>query len=178
VRVTDAGIDSPALSADASFTVTIVPTQTPPSLPSSSFSIAEHSAVGTLVGGRITGATSVPCISASTCSTFSYALVPAGGNVNQPWPFSVNQVPATSPTWGLASCQIVVSGGPINYSPFGGQGLFRVYNGTLLLTEQRLGVGALTASAPVTISVTYVAEPPFFSPVSGERQLRLLHRRQ
>ena len=170
VRVTDAGIDSPALSADASFTVNIVPMQTPPSLPSSSFSIAEHSAVGTLVGGRVTGATSVPCISASTCSTFSYALIPAGGNVNQPWPFSVNQVPATSPTWGLASCQIVVSGGPINFSPFDGQGLFRIYNGTLLLSEQRLGVGLLTASAPVTISVTYVAEPPFFSPVRGEEQ--------
>ena len=166
VRVTDKGTDGPqAFSTDATISITIVPSQSPPTLAASySFSVAEHSALGTLVGGRITGATSVPCDAPSTCSTFSYALVPAGANVNQPWPFSVAQVPSVSPPWGLASCQIVVSGAPIDYSPFLGQGLFRVYNATLVITEQRLGVGALTGSAPVTISVTYVAEPPFFNP--------------
>ena len=163
VRVTDAGIDGQAYSTDASVTVNIVPLQQPPTLLAAyAFSVPEHSLVGTAVGGVILGTTPVPCNAPATCSIFSYALSPAGGNVNQPFPFSLASV-AGSPSWALAGAQVVVSGAPINFVPFNGQGLFALYNATLTLTEQRLGVGALSVSVPLTIAVTYVAEAPFFS---------------
>ena len=165
VRVTDAGINGPAYASDASVTVNIVPTQAPPSLaPAYAFSVPEHSIVGTAVGGVIRGTTPDLCVAQSTCSIFSYTLSPAGNNINQPFPFSLLPV-VGSPSWALAGTQVVVSGAPINFVPFNGQGLFSLYNATLTLTEQRQGVGSLSVSSPLTIAVTYVAEPPFFSPL-------------
>ena len=167
VTCTDAGIDGPrAYTAQATVNVLVAPSSIPPSVPSYSFSVAEHTGVGASVGSPMKAVTSVPCAAPATCPTFAYSLSPALGNLNQPFPFAVTTV-AGVPSWALASAQIVVVGGqgPINYSPFNGQGNFRLYNATLTVIETRPGIGQLTAQGAVSISVTYVAEPPFFSPL-------------
>jgi hypothetical protein len=109
VSVTDAGIDGPrAYTAQATVNVLVAPSSVPPSLPSYSFTVAEHTGVGATVGSLMKAVTSVPCVAPATCPTFAYSLSPALGNLNQPFPFAVTTV-AGVPSWALASAQIVVA---------------------------------------------------------------------
>jgi hypothetical protein len=164
VQVQDAGIDGPRFTATARVNVTVAVTGVLPSLNFFNFSVAEHSAVGTVVG-LVTG-TSPTCLPTDlTCpqSVFSYAFEPAGLNINEPWPFSMSTVVAAP----LRKGQISVAPGLLFYSPFRGSNTFQVYTGTVTLTETRLGWTGipLVTTAPVQINVLWRAEPPFFSPL-------------
>ena len=121
---------------------------------SATFSLPEHSAAPLIVG-RVNGSSIV------TTAPLNFSLSPAGANVNNPFPFAIRTVAVPG---GNGYGQIYVTGGPINFSPWNGAGTFSSYAMTVTVTDSRLGAAnLLTASAPVTVIVTWVAEPPFWN---------------
>ena len=157
VLVVDAGIDGSQLSASVTVTVTLIPTTEPPNVTSGSFTVQEHALDGFVVG-RVNGSSIV------ATTPLTYAITPAGANVNNPFPFGIRTVPVAGRN-GYGEIYVVSSGGPINFSPWKGTGMFSSYAMTVTVTDARLGAASLlTASAPVSITVTWVPEPPFFNP--------------
>ena len=162
ISVRDAGVDGPAFTANATVAVQVTVSLLLPTLSSAfyNFSFPEHPLAGSVVGPSIVGSTIVPG------GSFSYSLAPSGANINQPWPFSMTTVGSGTAATGSITVlpQTVASQGPIAYSPFLGQGLFNTYTGVVTVTENRLGVGLISNSAPVQMNVLWKAENPFFSP--------------
>lgn len=164
VTVTDAGIDGPRFTTWAIVPVTVTPLLAPPTLPSYSLSVVEHSTIGSLAyaGPGIGANTAIlgvspacpPSPNACPGNSFTYSLTPAPSAA---FPFNItvlNSLP-------LASAQIAVVGGPIDYwvagAPF-------VYTASLTLTETRAGVALpLTAMSTVTLTVARKNEPPYFA---------------
>lgn len=160
VSVTDAGVDGPAYTAYGIVNVTVSPSTAPSTMPFFNLTVVEHSAVGTTVG-FVVGQSPV-CLSPSQCdSVFSYSIAPL--TAGPPFPFAITTVPASP----LAHGQVTIIGGqgPINYSPYAGQGNFRTYMAVVTLTETRVGIPyQLTYTGSLQINVLYRAENPFFNP--------------
>ena len=154
VRVTDVGINGARLSASTSLFVSLIMSTSLPTVNASySFSIPEHPLIGTVIGR-------IYATSFATASPLSYALSPAGANVNNPFPIAIRTV-AVSNSNGYG--ELFVSGSPINFSPWSGEGNFQTYQATLTVTDARISTQPLTAGASVTVNVLWVAEAPFFN---------------
>ena len=157
INVTDAGPNGFPYSTLGSVFVYLVPNQLLPFVPFTNLTIPEHSAVGTVVG-RVTAT------SENAQSSFTYTLSPTGANINLPFPFGIRSilVGEGSPAVGEI---YVTNAGPINYSPWKGQGMFDVYTGVITVLETRPGLHtSLSSQGTVDIYVTWVEERPFFNP--------------
>jgi hypothetical protein len=185
ISVSDAGVNGASFSANATIVFSVGPNLLPNTIGFFNLTIVEHSPVASFVN-LLDGVTPAVLFGASpVCTTtdtsvdcienkFSFDVIPRGENVNKPWPFYVTQIPAplvgpwqnTPFNTRLARAQLRVgSDGPIHFSSFNDEGEFRVYYGTVVLTDNRIGVpNGMVATNDIQINVLYKPEPPFFSP--------------
>lgn len=144
VGVRDAGIDGPAYSVLRNFTINIVQSFQPPSVPAYAFTVPELSPPGTLVGlvygtsNNFATALSYTLVSTAFLSTFPFLVTSANG--------------VGSISLG-AGVSLLYGPGP------------RQYVCTLTVTDNN-PAGAMYASSTVTIDVTYVPRPPYFNAVT------------
>jgi hypothetical protein len=186
ITVSDAGIDGASVTVNTTITFSVGPNLQPNTIGFFNLSVVEHSPISSVVNlldgvtSAVLFASSPVCLTTDTqvdCieNNFTFEVIPRGENVNKPWPFYVTQIPAsTAPPFAnapyntrLARAQIRVgSDGPIHFSSFNNEGEFRVYYGTIILTDNRIGVpNGMVTSSNVQINVKYKAENPFFSPL-------------
>jgi hypothetical protein len=186
ITVSDAGIDGASVTVNTTITFSVGPNLQPNTIGFFNLSVVEHSPISTVVTlldgvtSAVLFASSPVCLTTDTLvdcieNNFTFEVIPRGENVNKPWPFYVTQIPASTVSpWQnapyntrLARAQIRVgSDGPIHFSSFNNEGEFRVYYGTIILTDNRIGVpNGMVTSSNVQINVKYKAENPFFSPL-------------
>jgi hypothetical protein len=130
IKVTDNGTNPPNLSTSAVITINYV--NSPPTMNPQTFSIAENSAVGTLVG-------TIAASDLNTTQTLTYSIV--SGNVNST--FSIN---ATT------GAIVVTNTAALNYEA--------TTTYALVIKVQDNGTPALSTQATMTINVTNVNEAP------------------
>ena len=185
VTVSDAGVNGPSVTVNTTITFAVGPNLAPNTIGFFNLSVVEHSPVSSVINlldgvtPAVLFATSPICLTTDVnvdCieNNFTFEVIPRGENVNKPWPFYVTRIPAsTVAPWQnapyntrLARAQLRVgSDGPVHFSSFNNEGEFRVYYGTLILTDNRIGVpNGMVTSRDIQINVIYKAENPFFSP--------------
>ena len=171
ITVQDAGIAGARLSSTTVVTVTTVDNNFAPTIPATySFTVVENTPLGVEVA-RVFASDR----DSASGQFVTYTLVPAGANVNRPFPFNITTAPNTgvgnvgagiiavawdgvagSVPWGYLDNEA-----PAKQAALGGVG-FRTYTMSVTATDSHFS--HLTATSAVTIFVLDAPEAPYFAP--------------